>query len=185
MEMFEANKQGRDWILVANCSHPLTGLGHHCCSARLYWPHLPVECTTTAFVSHVQFLQAQALTWLPPAILKTTALILSRQQILSRADSPVHVCDVSGCPRDEGCGDPGSRLSSSTSFLHHPSLNKERCLSSSCRKTCGHYQGQVLSLKLLSHPLIVLLPTLVCPRHCDQVSFINSVQIITRPRNQQ
>lgn len=79
MEMFEANKQGRDWILVANGSHLLIGLGHHYCSARLYWPQLPVEFITTAFVSHLQFLQAQALTWLPPAILKTTALMLSRQ----------------------------------------------------------------------------------------------------------
>lgn len=49
MKTFDANKQARDWTLVANCSHLLTCLSQHNCSAMFYWPHLPAEFTTTAF----------------------------------------------------------------------------------------------------------------------------------------
>lgn len=51
IETLEANREVRDWVVVANYSYLLTCLSQHSCSTRLYWTHLPVEFTTTAFVN--------------------------------------------------------------------------------------------------------------------------------------
>ena len=162
--MFAIKAQDRDWTLVAHCNRPLVSLGRLYSQPGFSGLSCLLRSLPQLLFSHPHLLQAQALTWLSPAILETTALPSCRHLVFSPANPPGHICHMNGRPGDESCDGPGS-----LNLVSPPPILTQSDLSSACRRACGHPAPGPVATALLP-PFPRAPPNPGCPGHCDLLS---------------